>query len=418
MKLSWLAETLIGSEIVKLGNEINDRKRRGETIYNFTIGDFNPAIFPIPQEYENEIVNAYKNKRTNYPPADGIVDLRNEVANYYKKHLQLDYKANEILIASGGRPLLYTIYRTIVDKGDKVIYATPSWNNNHYTHFTQGEHVILETTPETNFMPTAAMLAPHIKNATLLALCSPQNPTGTTLSYNGLKEICQLILNENKQRAADAKKLYVIYDQMYWALTYGNTTHVNPVSIFEEMRPYTIFVDGVSKVFAATGVRVGWALAHETIIAKMKAILSHVGAWAPMAEQHATAIYLQNTNAIEAYLQQFKIALNSRLSLFHNGMQHLKQKGFAVDSIAPEGALYLTIKIDMVGKKNTEGVLLTTQQEVTQYVLDKAKLAIVPFSAFGCNANSPWYRISVGTCTIEDINNVMQLLETALQALQ
>jgi aspartate aminotransferase len=417
MKLSWLAETLIGSEIVKLGNEINDRKRKGETIYNFTIGDFDPAIFPIPQDFENEIVNAYKSKRTNYPPADGIADLRNEVGNYYRKHLQLDYKANEILIASGGRPLLYTIYRTIVDKGDKVIYATPSWNNNHYTHFTEGEHVVLETTPETNFMPTAAMLAPHVKTATLIALCSPQNPTGTTFNYEGLQEICKLILEENKRRGNEAKKLYVIYDQMYWALTYGNTVHVNPVSIFEEMRPYTIFVDGISKVFAATGVRVGWAVAHETIIAKMKAILSHIGAWAPMAEQQATALYLQNAGSIENYLQQFKAALHSRLMAFHNSMQALQQKGYAVASIAPEGALYLTIKINMAGKKTADGILLNTQQEVTQYILDKAKLAIVPFSAFGGSSSSPWYRVSVGTCRIEDIHNVMELLEKALEAL-
>src|SRR4051812_12441041 len=117
MKLSHLAETLVGSEIVKLGNEINDRIRNGEKIYNFTIGDFDPNIFPIPQELENEIIESYKKHYTNYPPADGILELRNAVSNFLKDGEGIEYAANEILIASGGRPLIYTIFRTIVDKG-------------------------------------------------------------------------------------------------------------------------------------------------------------------------------------------------------------------------------------------------------------------------------------------------------------
>lgn len=418
MKLSWLSETLIGSEIVKLGNEINDRKRRGETIYNFTIGDFDPKIFPLPKDYEDAIVDAYRSKFTNYPPADGILDLRMELSSYYKKKLHLNYEPNEILVASGGRPLIYTAFRAIVDKGDKVIYAAPSWNNNHYTHFNEAVHVLIETTPETNFMPTAAMIAPHIADATLLALCSPQNPTGTTFTYEGLKEICALVVAENKRRTAEQKKLFILYDQMYWALTYGVTKHVNPIEIFEELKPYTIFIDGVSKVFAATGVRVGWAFGNEVVIAKMKAILSHLGAWAPMAEQHATAVYLKNEVSINNYLQVFKKALSDRLFAFHNSIQALKQKGFQVDSIEPSGALYLTVKIDIAGKKDTNGNVLINQLGVTQYILDKAKLAIVPFSAFGGDVNNPWYRISVGTCSISDIENVMKLLEEALMAVQ
>jgi aspartate aminotransferase len=418
MKLSWLSETLIGSEIVKLGNEINVRKSKGETIYNFTIGDFDPKIFPIPAEYEEAIITAYRNKFTNYPPADGIADLRSAVAAFLNKHLNLSFTNSEILIASGGRPLLYTAYRAIVDKGDKVIYAVPSWNNNHYTHFNEGQHVVIKATAENRFMPTAEQIAPHVKGASLLALCSPLNPAGTAFTYAELKAICDLVIAENQSRADDEKKLYVIYDQMYWALTYGDTKHHNPIEINPAMKPYTIFIDGVSKVFAATGVRVGWCCAHETIIAKMKAILSHVGAWAPMAEQQATASFLSNQTAIDNYHGVYKVGLQSRLEKFHNGIQALKNKGFKVDSIAPQGALYLTFKLDLVGQKTSDGTLLETQENVTQFILGEAQLAIVPFSAFGDDKTSPWYRISVGTCQLSDIDTVLNNLDKVLGSLQ
>ena len=150
-KLSQLAETLIGSEIVKLGADIKAKIENGEKIYNFTIGDFDSTIFPIPPQLENEIITAYNNHHTTYPPADGIVELRNAVANFLQKREGLTYSNNEILIAAGGRPLIYSAYRAIVDKGDKVIYPVPSWNNNHYVHFTEGTHIVIETKRSKSF---------------------------------------------------------------------------------------------------------------------------------------------------------------------------------------------------------------------------------------------------------------------------
>src|SRR6476620_9122819 len=105
-QLSQLAETLIGSEIVRLGNEIALRVNRGEKIYNFTIGDFDPQIFPIPQELEDAIVTAYREKHTNDPPGDGLLTLREAVAAFVKDKEGISYAPNEVLIASGGRPLI------------------------------------------------------------------------------------------------------------------------------------------------------------------------------------------------------------------------------------------------------------------------------------------------------------------------
>ncbi|MCK7558565.1 aminotransferase class I/II-fold pyridoxal phosphate-dependent enzyme [Chitinophaga sedimenti] len=418
MKLSHLAETLIGSEIIKLAGEIKEKQAKGEKIYNFTIGDFDPKVFPIPAEFEQEIINAYKEHYTNYPPADGIPELRKAVGEFIAERENLTYDPNsEIVISCGGRPIIYATYRTLVDRGEKVIYATPSWNNNHYTHFLEAEHVVLETRVENDFMPTAAELKPLLKGATLLALCSPQNPTGTAFAKQQLEEICDLVIAENKMRGENEKPLFVMFDQMYWVLTFGDTHHYNPVGLRPEMKPFTIFIDGMSKSFAATGVRVGWALGPANVIGKMKAILSHVGAWSPMAEQKAAAKYLAQKENVNTYLKHFKAEIEERLVKIYAGFTALKNAGHNVEAIAPQAAIYLTLKIDLVGKTTAEGKKLESQSDVTSYILNEAKLAVVPFSAFGASKTSPWYRMSVGTCVKEEIPEMLEKLKAALEKL-
>jgi aspartate aminotransferase len=412
LTLSVLAETLQASEIVRLGATIKEKIKQGEKIYNYTIGDFDSSIFPIPAELEAAIIDAYKNGFTTYPAAEGNLDLREAVASFMASRCDLHYATNEILIAAGGRPLIYALYRAIVDKGDKVIYPAPSWNNNHYVHFTEGEHIMLEAKKENNFMLTAAQIAPHIKGATLLSLCSPLNPTGTTFGKEELNAICDLIIEENKTRGEGEKKLYLMYDQIYWTLTFGSTVHYNPVTLNPAMKAFTIFIDGISKAFAATGVRVGWSMGPAEIIVKMRSINSHVGAWAPMAEQKAVANYLGNTAAIDKYFVQFKAEINERLQHIFTGFQQLKSAGFTVDAVAPEAAIYLTIQINYAGKKTADGKLLETQADVTSYILDEARLAVVPFYAFGADRNSSWYRLSVGTCKKEEIGEMLSALQT------
>jgi aspartate aminotransferase len=417
-RLSVLAETLVGSEIVKLAGEIREMIRKGEKIYNFTVGDFDPKIFPIPKQLEDEIVEAYRQHFTNYPAAEGNLDLRESISTFLKEREALEYGAQELLVASGGRPLIYSLFRALADKGDKIIYAVPSWNNNHYTHLVSGEHCVVETRPENNFMPTAEDIRPHLKGARILTLCSPQNPTGTTLNKTEFEKICDLVLEENAGRAANDKKLYVMYDQMYWLLTLGNIMHYNPVSLRPAMKDYTIFIDAISKCFASTGLRVGWAFGPALIISKMKAILSHLGAWAPMAEQKAVAKFLLQSEAIDQYLEHFKSELEERLRRIYEGLMQLKAEGLPVNAVAPEAGIYLTIQVTACGMKTPEGMILEKQNNVTSYLLHAAKLAVVPFYAFGAPKTSDWYRLSVGTCKKEEIPEMIGKLREALAALQ
>ncbi|WP_417429974.1 pyridoxal phosphate-dependent aminotransferase [Halpernia sp.] len=416
MKVSKLAENLIGSEIIKIGNQVNELKSQGKQIANLTIGDLNSNIYPIPTLLKEEITKAYENNFTNYPPANGLLSLRKSVSNDIKNRWNLDYNENQILIAAGSRPLIYACFKTIVDEEEKVVYPLPSWNNNHYAYLTSANKIEVETTPENNFLPTAEDLKMHLKGAVLLALCSPLNPTGTMFTKKQLSEICELVLSENKSRGENEKPLYVMYDQIYSNLTFGEE-HFNPVSLFPEMAEFTIFIDGISKCLAATGVRVGWSFGPELIIKKMTALLTHVGAWAPKPEQKAVGNFYENKQNVDNFVDNFKAKIEESLKVLHAGIQNLKNQNFEVDSIVPMGALYLTIKLDYIGKYLPDGTEIKNSTDLVFYLINEAGIALVPFSAFGNSVEKPWFRASVGGLSLEEIKNMIPRLEKALNIL-
>jgi aspartate aminotransferase len=404
-----MAGSLIGSEIIKIGNEVNEMIRKGEKICNLTIGDFDPTIYPIPAELATEITKAYQAGHTNYPPANGMADLRQAAAHFLKERLGLDYSVNDMLVAGGSRPLIYATYMALIDAGDKVVFPVPSWNNNHYCHLTGAQGVAVETSPENNFMPTADEIAPHLKGATLLALCSPLNPTGTVFSKEDLEAICDLVIEENNSRTAGEKPLYIMYDQIYWMLTFGNTDHFDPVNLRPELREYVIYIDGISKAFAATGVRVGYAFGPSKVIDKMKSILGHIGAWAPKAEQVATAQYLKSGGAVDSFMGGFKGKVKRSLDTLFHGLKEMKRGGLPVDAIVPMGAIYLTARIDVLGKTTPAGKVLNTNKDITFYLLQEARLAV---------DTSVWFRMSIGGASLESVQAALPRLREALQVLK
>lgn len=418
MKVSALAHNLHGSEIIKIAGEVNELKRQGQNVANLTIGDFDANIYPIPQPLKEGIVDAYNANQTNYPPADGMLNLRESVSEFLKNRYNLDYSANQILISGGSRPLIYSIYLAVVNPGERVVFPAPSWNNNHYCDLLNAEAVIVQTQPEHNFMPTADEIRPHLKGAALLSLCSPLNPTGTMFSKKDLEEICDLVIAENKTRAAGEKPLYLLYDQIYSQLTFGQHEHFNPVTLRPELKDYTIFVDGASKCFASTGVRVGWGFGPTNIITNMKAIVGHMGAWSPKAEQVAMAKFLKQENDVNSYLSNIKSNIQNSLNTLHEGFQQLKAEGFNVDSIEPMGAIYLTVKVDYAGKTTPAGDVLKTSTDINFYLIKEAKVALVPFSAFGTDDDVNWFRASVGASTLQDIQQLIPRIKEALAKLK
>lgn len=252
----------------------------------------------------------------------------------------------------------------------------------------------------------------------MLALCSPLNPTGTMFKQKDLEEICDLVIAENKTRKAGEKPLYILYDQIYSQLTFGSYKHVDPVTLRPELRDVTIFIDGASKCFAATGVRVGWGFGPANIVNNMKAIVGHMGAWSPKAEQVAMADFLRKDNPVNEYLDDLKKKIQASLTALFEGFQQLKSQGFQVDAIEPMGAIYLTVKVDYAGKTTPDGQVLNNSADVNFYLIKKAKIALVPFSAFGTGEDSAWFRASVGATSLEEIQQTIPRIKAALEKLK
>ncbi|RKH86737.1 aminotransferase class I/II-fold pyridoxal phosphate-dependent enzyme [Corallococcus sp. AB045] len=401
---------LVGSEILRIAAEIRELVAKGNKVCNLTVGDFSPKEFPVPDGLRDQIGTALQAGETNYPPSDGVLELRQAVQRFYERSLGLKYPLEGIVIAGGARPVIYATYRAVLDPGDVVVYPVPSWNNNHYAHMLGAKSVVVTTDAAAGFMPTLAQLEPHLSSARLLCLCSPLNPTGTMLDPEALRAICQRIVEENRAREGRGQKpLILMYDHIYWVLTFGKK-HVTPVELVPEMAPYTVFVDGISKAFAATGVRVGWGVGAPTLISRMRDVLGHVGAWAPKAEQVATARYLDDVPATESFLTTMRQRVDQRLEALYKGFQRMKDAGLPVDAIAPQGAIYLTVRFDVVGKDG-----LATNDAIRKRLLEKARFAMVPFQAFGLAEDTGWFRLSVGATSVAEIEEAMPRVEATVR---
>ncbi|MFN0150278.1 MAG: pyridoxal phosphate-dependent aminotransferase [bacterium] len=412
--LSQMASGLIGSEILKVAAEIRAKIARGDRVINLTVGDFRPDLFPIPKSLKDGIVAALERGETNYPPSDGILDLRKAVTEFYAERLGLDYPVASVVIAGGVRPALYAVYRTLLSPGETLLYPVPSWNNNHYAWLVGAKRDEVIARAESNFLPTAEDLRPRIASARVLLLNSPLNPAGTAYEEAELERIVALILDENARREGRGEApVVLLYDQVYWMLTFGGVRHVTPVAIDARMREYTLFVDGISKAFCATGIRVGWCVGPEHTIEPISSLLGHIGAWAPRAEQVATATFLRDGATMDAFLTPMKAAVEERLQALHEGFTRMRADGYPVECIAPQGAIYLSARVNIIGKR-AGGKLLSTNEEIRVFLLERAAVAVVPFQAFGLREESGWFRLSVGALPTSEIAGLFPALRAAL----
>lgn len=408
--LGRMATSVVGSEILRIAGEVRALAETGRPVLNLTVGDFAPKQFRIPRALEEAIARALAAGQTNYPPSDGIHELRVAVQAFYARALALDYPLDGILIGGGARPLIWGAYQAILDPGDTVVYPVPSWNNNHYCHLVGARGVAVPTRAENGFLPTADELAPHLPGATLLALNSPLNPAGSGFGREQLAAIARLVVEENRRRGAAEKPLYLLYDQIYWLLADDSAPHATPVELVPESAPYTIFIDGISKAFAATGLRVGWVVAPPFLVRRMRDLLGHVGAWAPKPEQVATAEILADPARAAELAAAVRGGVVERLAALDRGLAGLAAAGLPVRHLAPTGALYLSAHFDLIGRfGNNRGI--------RKYLLEEAGFAVVPFHAFGTADDNGWFRLSVGAIGVDEVPPAIARVEAALRRL-
>ncbi len=414
--LSAVAATMLGSRILSIAAEVKALAATDPDLCNLTVGDFSPAQFPIPEALNQAINQELAAGESNYPPADGMPALREAITDFYAERLGLSFPVGSVVVGSGARPPIFSTYACLLEPGDTVLYAVPSWNNEYYIHLNQARAKAVVCQPENGFMPTLADLEPHLSTARVLHLNSPLNPCGTCISREGLEEISRAVVAENKRRAANGERsLFLLYDMVYWLLTFGETEFHHPISLVPEIAPWVISVDAISKWMAATGLRVGWGIVPPHLQGKFKAFVGHMGAWAPRPVQLATAQVLRNPALLDDFLDGFKSEIQERLDTIYNHCSNMAAEGLPVRAIEPQGAIYLSVQINLIGRTLPSGEVVESNEQVRQYLLKEARVAVVPFRAFGLESETGWFRMSVGAVSTEALARGMERIATAIR---
>src|SRR5262249_21431655 len=274
--------------------------------------------------------------------------------------------------------------------------------------------VPLEVSREHHFHPTPEQLAPLLSQARMIALCTPSNPTGTHMRAETLASICRLIVEENQRRSErDERPVFLMFDQVYWALAFETGPAITPPALVPEVAPYTVLIDAISKSLAATGLRVGWALAAPAVSARMSDFLGHVGAWAPKAEQVAVAPLLDDAGSFHTFRAEMLRRLRERLGALHRAFARMQANGLPVEAVSPEGTLYLSVRVNLLGRRAL-GRDVRTNEDIRRLLLEEAGIAVVPFQAFGLQREDGWFRLSVGAVSLEAIGQGMERLERLL----
>jgi aspartate aminotransferase len=400
-RVSRMADGMTPSTILKMAAEVRALTAEGRQVCNLTVGDFDPTFFPIPSGLREGIETALRFGQTVYPPPMGVPALREAIQIYSRLGLGLDYPIDGVLVTAGARPAIYGAFRTLVDPGEGVIYSLPCWQYGNYCQLVGARPMPIACDASTRFLPTRAMIEPLVRNARLIVLNSPNNPTGTMFDPEVLAGIADLVLEENARRE---RPLYLLYDQVYWTLTYGEAKHATPVALRPALAPYTISVDAISKAFAATGLRVGWALGPNDVIRAMGDFLADVGTWAPRPEQVATAMFLSAADAVAAYSRTIKGELRQRLDALHDGL-----RAIGIEVTRPAGAIYLSARFAIPGRTN---------EQIRAALLREADFAAVPFQGFGVAGDTGWFRLSVGAVSLPMIEGVLPKVAAAVERLR
>lgn len=418
--LTQSVATMQGSRILAAANDAKELKANGVEICDLTVGDYAPEQFQAPTHYREAIWSEILAGRNQYPPSDGLPELQKAVTRFYMRELGVEFPDRSVVICGGARPPIYAIFRCLVEAGDKVLYFVPSWNNDYYTYLCGAEPVVVTTTAETNFFPTVEDVANAIKDPAVRLVClnSPLNPCGTVIDSDVLHGICLAIVDENRIRQKHGDKpLTLMFDMVYWPLTYGDAEFHHPIGLVPEIAPYVIYVDAISKWLVGTGLRLGWAVVPTHLYEPMRDFMGHVGGWGPRPVQAATARFLEDPTAFASFRDELRKGLQDRLGAVWMFFEGMRLAGLPVESTVPQGAIYLSVRIDVIGKTTPAGQVLTTNDDIRKYLLHEARIALIAFQAFSLWEETGWFRVSVGAVSNEALEAGLLRLRDAVAAL-
>lgn len=362
MNLSKKALNMEASITLALTAKAGQLKAKGIDVISFGVGE---PDFNTPQNIINAAILAMNEGKTKYTAVSGIVDLKEAIAKKFYKDNGLRYEVENIIVSTGGKQCLFNVFAAILNPGDEVLIPKPYWvSYPELVKLNDGIPVFVETDREEDFKVNYKNLEKYVTNKTkAIVLNSPNNPTGSIYSEEELIEI-----------AAFAKKydLYIISDEMYEKLIYGSNKHVSIASLSEDAFSRTIVINGLSKAYAMTGWRVGYAAGKKEIIKLMNNIQSHTTSNVNSIAQYASL------EALTGPQNEMKI-MQDEFDKRRKTMMKLLDEIISVSYIEPKGAFYVLVNIEEVIKKyNMKG-----SNEFCEKLLEKESVVVIPGLAFG-----------------------------------
>ncbi len=384
------------SPTMKVSAKAKELKAKGIDVIDLSVGE---PDFPTPENIKEAAKKAIDNNKTKYTVNTGLPELRKAIAEKLKRDNNLDYDINQIVVSSGAKQSLFNTILSILYVGDEMIIPAPYWvSYPHMVSVAQGESVILDTTEENGFKATARQIEEAITPYTkALLLCNPSNPTGSAYTEAELEEIAEVVEN---------KEIYIIADEIYEKLVYGDYKFTSFASLSEKIKNKTIVINGVSKAYSMTGWRIGFAAGPPEVITGINKIQSHSTSNASSISQYAALeAFSGNQNAVEEMRKEFE----RRLEYFHNALTNIE----GITCYKPQGAFYLFPNISHYFGKSFNANTVNNSVDLALYLLENANVAVVPGSAFG---KEGFLRMSFAT-SIENLEKAVERIRTALSKL-
>jgi len=391
IKLSDKVLNIAPSMTLAVNAKLKKMVDEGVEVFGFGVGE---PDFDTPEYIRNAAVEAMNKGFTRYTPAQGTIELRKAICAKLKRENSLDYEPNQIIVSSGAKHSLSNAFAAILNPGDEVIVPVPYWVS--YTEIIKlndGVPVLVQTKKENNFKMSGEELKNAITAKTKAILInSPSNPTGAVYTEKELREIADIAVQNN---------LFVVSDEIYERIIYDDNKHISIASFNSEIKDLTILINGMSKSYAMTGWRLGYAAGNEKLIKAMSSVQGHAVSHPSSITQYAAAAALNGPqDDLKNMVQEF----SKRRNYMYGRINAMK----GLSCIKPEGAFYVYVDISSYLGRNLCGIKLDSCLDFAQTMLEKGHVAVVPGAAFGTEG---FVRISYAT-SMEIIKNGLDAFES------
>lgn len=375
------------------------KKMRAEGIDVIGFGAGEPD-FNTPKNIQEAAIKAIEQGLTRYTAASGIIELKEAIVKKLKEDNNLTYKTSQIIISTGAKQCLANVFQAILNPGDEVIVGVPYWvSYPELIQLADGVPVFVDSEEANAFKLTVDALEKAVTEKTkAIIINSPNNPTGTVYTKAELEALANF---------AKEKDILIISDEIYEKLLYGEEGHISIASLNEDAYNRTIVINGVSKAYAMTGWRIGYAAASEKITALMSNIQSHTTSNPCSIAQYAS---VEALNGSQDEVEEMKKEFKKRRDFMVDRINSIKN----LSCVKPEGAFYVMVNISKVLNKEVDGNVIKDSLAFGDLLLEKEKVAVIPGIAFGVDN---FIRLSYAT-SMENIKNGLDRIESFVNSIK